>query len=228
MQENDEFIEVVANDIDKIDISDKDINDVDDKVTPTVTSDDNKDVDNKVTPTVNPDDNKIGDFLDIYKRVRDFYGDTIGLTTPGALPRVEDIKNIYEGTNIDKDMLIKRRWAVASELAILDIMVRDMVAIQKYLNCTVDQQFLTRAVDHFTKDDCDEKWDIKRWAFVIVHKDDVDKYDLGKTAIYEDEIFHYRFCKDFTFAELFVSKFPDDDLRRVLLAPLNANAFGDT
>ena len=220
---NDDFIEVVANDIDNIEISDKDING-----DTTVNHDDNIDVDNKVTPTVNPDDNKVCDFLDIYKRVREFYGDITSLTTPGTLPRVEDIKNIYENTKIDKDELIKRRWAVASELATLDVMVRDMVAIKKYLNCTTDQQFLTRAVDHFTKDDCDEKWDIKRWAFVIVYKADVDKYDLCKTAIYEDEIFHYRFCKDFTFAELFISKFSDDDLRHVLLAPLKVDAFGNT
>jgi len=214
--QNDEFIEVVANDIDSIDISDNDINYDDNKVTTGANHVDNK------------DDDKIGDFFDIYKRVRGFYGDITSLATPGTLPRVEDIERIYKGTNIDKDMLIKRRWAVASELAIIDVIVRDMVAINKYLNCTVDQQFLTRAVDHFTKDDCAEKWDTNRWAFVIVYKSDDDKYDLGKTAIYEDEIFHYRFCKDFTFAELFISKFPDDDLRRVLLAPLNANAFGDT
>jgi hypothetical protein len=204
MTDTEDFVEVMANDIDEVQIKDHD--DVDDKVSHGGT-----------TP--------FDDFLYVYRRLRAYYGDDVGLTTVGTLPRVDDIKNLYEGVNLSQELLLQRRWMVASELALLDIMVRDMVAIQKYLGCTEDQQYLTRAVDHFTKDEGDDKWDISKWSFVIVYKSNEDKYALGKTAIYEDEVFHYRFCRDFTYAELFVTKFSESDLGHMLLAPLNTEAF---
>lgn len=203
MADTGDFVEVVADELDSVQIKDHDI------------------INNK-TPS---DDAPFDDFLDMYRRLRAYYGDDIGLTTVGTLPRVGDIKTLYDGINLSQDMILQRRWMVASELALLDVMVRDMVAIQKYLKSTEDQQYLTRAVDHFTKDEGDDKWDVSKWSFAIVYKSDEDKYDLGKTAIYEDEVFHYRFCRDFTYAELFITKFSESDLDHMLLAPLNSTAF---
>lgn len=205
MTDTEDFVEVVTGQLDEVQIKDHDIRD------------------SKISP-----DAPFDDFLEIYRRLRAYYGDNIGLTTVGALPRVSDIKTLYDGVNLSQDLILKRRWMVASELALLDLVVRDTVAIQKYLKCTADQQFLTRAVDHFTKEESDDKWDVSRWSFVIVYKSDEDKYDLGKTAIYEDEVFHYRFCRDFIYAELFISKISDSDLDHMLLAPLTAEAFRAT
>lgn len=207
MTDSEDFVEVVASDIDKIVISSSNLDD------------------SKVDTSDAPPDNHLSEFLEIYERIRVFYGDSIGLRTPGTLPRVNEIANLYEGVNLNQEMVLKRRWMVASELALLDVMVRDMVAIQKYLACTEDQQYLTRAIDHFTMEECEDKWDTSKWAFVVAYKGEEDKYDMGKTAIYEDELFHYRFCRDFTFAELFISKFSDGDLVHMLLAPLKVDAF---
>ena len=207
MTDTEDFVEVVASDVDKIDISDHVLGD------------------SKVATVEDPGDNHMAEFLEIYERIRVHYGDTLGLRTPGTLPHVDEITKLYKGVNLNQEVVVKRRWTVASELALLDVIVRDMVAIQKYLDSTEDQQYLTRAVDHFTKDKCEDKWDTSRWAFVVAYKGNEDKYDMGKTGFYEDELFHYRFCRDFTFAELFISKFSNDDLVHVLLAPLKADAF---
>lgn len=196
MSETEDFVEVIADELDRVDIKDT------------------------------PHGDTWGAFLDLYKGLRQFYGEEAGLTEFDHLPSISDMSKIYDKIELSDDAIIKRRWLVASELALLDIAIRDRVAIKKYLESSTDQQYLTRAIDHFTKVVVDQdKWDIGSWKFVIAHKCDVDDYGLGKTATFEDEVFHYRFCADYEFADLFLQKFKKADLASVMLAPLTKTAF---
>jgi len=196
MSEIEDFVEVITDELDRVDIRDT------------------------------PNGDTWDSFLELYKGLRQFYGEDAGLTEFDRLPSISDLGKIYDGVVLSDDAIIKRRWLVASELALLDIAIRDRVAIKKYLESKPDQQYLTRAIDNFTKVAVDDdKWDIGNWKFVIAHKCDVDDHGLGKTATFEDEVFHYRFCADYEFADLFLQKFKKDDLDSVMLAPLTKTAF---
>lgn len=197
MSETEDFVEVITGDLDRVDIKDT------------------------------PHEDNWDTFLDVYRRLRQYYGDEAGLAEYDHLPSIADITKIYDGVELSDEAVIKRRWVVASELALLDITIRDRVAIKKYLESSPVQQYLTRAIDHFTKvASKEDKWDVGEWKFVIAHKSEDDDYNLGKTAIFEDEVFHYRFCADYGFADLFLQKFKEMDLSCVLLAPLTKTAFG--
>lgn len=182
---------------------------------------------------INADDTKLttandvdySEFLTVYERIRSVYGDEhVGLVDLPKLPSIADMCKVYEGVDLPTEAVLKRRWIVATELAMLDAIIRDKVAFQKYLDSTEDQRFLFRAIDHFTKDDTHgDQWDVDKWGAVLAVVSDDDDYDLGKTAIFEDRVFHYRLCKDMTFPMLFVEKFKEEDLERTAIAPLNPN-----
>jgi hypothetical protein len=165
-------------------------------------------------------------FLPMYAKLREFYTGPDGhLQVAGKIPSINDIRDLYGDNTLSKDAIIRRRWLLAQEVLLLDVMIRDMSVIAKYALMNADQQFLTRAIDHFTKETT--KWDTKDVKFVVAMVGDEDVHGLGTEERYEGRTFFYRACRDFTYADLLLTKFEDDDLDKVLLAPITFNAFTD-
>jgi hypothetical protein len=170
-------------------------------------------------------------FLDMYTKLRDFYGvDNGQMEITGKIPPIRSIVELYKGCGLKKDDIVQRRWLVAQELLLLDAMIRDMAVLSKYSDMTTEQQFLTRAVDHFTKEvnTCESTWDTTNFKFVVAIVGDDDTYELGNEATFEDCRFFFRLCRDYTYADLLLTKFEDEDLDKLILAPLCDNALQAT
>ena len=167
---------------------------------------------------------RFDNFLELYKKLSLFYETEINLNK-NTIPSIHDLRNMYKDVKVTDEAIRERRNIVQKELTLLDLALRDTVVMRKYGSSTENQRFLIEAVDYYTKKEMNAQWTNPLYKFVVCFKNDTDKYDMGNQAIFNDETFFFKFLKDYNFAELYLEKIKEADLKHTLLSPLHADSF---